>query len=158
MPSRPSPCFLLLALAGAATTAATGCVRLAADVVAGVAVTGVVLSTQEPPRVVVVQEVPPPVPARVDGTPPPPGFDAEGARAAIESVDLAACWVPGSTHGSGVARITFNPAGDVGLVEVVNPVEGATLDTGCASRRFNELRMTPFDGAPISVTGRIFVG
>lgn len=86
------------------------------------------------------------------------GFDPLAVRAALENVDIAACWVPGSTHGSGTARVTFNPNGGVGLVEIVNPVEGATLDPGCAAQRFGNLRVAPFAGAPIAVTGVIFVG
>jgi hypothetical protein len=129
-----------------------------AVIAADVGVTAAVLSTREPPRVVVIPEVAPPPSLRTDGTLPPPGFDPALARAIVEDVDIAACWVPGSTHGTGTVRLTFNPRGDVGLVEIVNPVEGATLDANCAAQRYNALRVLPFNGAPITVTGNIYVG
>ena len=109
-------------------------------------------------QVVIVHDVAPPTAAKIDGTPAPPGFDPVQARAAVEGVDLAMCWRPGGTHGTGVARVTFNAAGNVGLVEINQTVEGAAFDPDCMSRQFDSLRITPYAGAPIAVTANIIVG
>jgi hypothetical protein len=160
--SRPAlPPFALasLALALALSTAACGKhadfpLHFAGDL----AISAAILTDAQPTRVVVVHEVAPPVAAPIDGSPAPAGFDPAQARAAVEAVDVAECWAPGSTHGMGVARVTFHPSGTVGLVEVTNPVDGASLDAACMARKYGSLRVTPYSGAPIAVTANIIVG
>jgi len=150
----------LLALSLA--TLATGCgarMFFPAVLAADVAVTGAVIASREPRPVVVVEASPPPDAIMMSTQPMAAGFpDAASIRTAIESVDVATCWEPGSTHGAGTARVTFKPSGDVGMIEIQNPVEGARADTDCLTRRYGSLRLPPFVGNPIAVSGMMVVG
>jgi len=112
---------------------------------------------------VIVREAPPPLVAVSPPETPPappslPGFDPVAAHGAVESVDVSSCWAPGSAHGYGTARVTFNPSGTVELVEVVNPAQAAAVDATCVSQRYGALSLPAFSGGPVAVTGRFFVG
>jgi hypothetical protein len=137
-----------------------------------VATTAAVIAASTPPtRVIVVEhDVPyeappgdlvplsPDYPPAVASDSTPPAFDAVAAHGVVEGVDVSSCWAPGAARGYRSVRVTFNPEGDVGLVEVMTTEVAAPVDPSCVSSKFAAVRVPAFAGAPVVVKGSFFVG
>ena len=137
-----------------------------------VATTAAVIAASTPPtRVIVVEHDVPyavpsqdlvpispddPSPVASDAT--PPRFDPVAAHGVVEAVDVASCWAPGAVRGYRSVRVTFNPGGEVGLVEVMNPESVAPVDPSCVSSKFATVHVPAFAGAPVAVKGSFYVG
>lgn len=81
-------------------------------------------------------------------------FDHGAATAALSAAadEARACKEEGGPTGSGKAKVTFAPSGDVTAANVEGPPFAGTPVGGCVASAFRGARVPPFDGSPVSIT------
>ena len=85
------------------------------------------------------------VPGVPRGPPPEGRIDRAATAAALTSVSVAACKVPGGPTGDGQIKITFAPSGDVQSAVVGEPFEGTPVGK-CIEETFSTVRIPAFPG------------
>lgn len=85
-----------------------------------------------------------------------PSFDKSAAAAALGSVDVKQCSLPGGLHGPGHVTVTFDLSGSVSASVVdQGPFPGTTVGA-CVARLYRNVSVPPFSGAPVRV-GKSFI-
>ena len=94
---------------------------------------------------------PPPAP------PAAPPFDANAARNALASVDLAACRAAGAPRGYGHAKVTVIPSGDISKVVIEEPSGMSPAATQCIGAAIGRVTVPEFGGRFVTVGTTFFV-
>jgi len=85
------------------------------------------------------------------------GFDPVAAHGALDAINPTSCWAAGAAHGYGRARVTFGTGGTVQLVQITNPVQGASPDKECIARKYTSATVPPFHGTDVTAYTTFFV-
>jgi len=85
------------------------------------------------------------------------GFDLGGAYGAIAHVDLDPCKAVGLAPGYGRVIVAFEAGGAPVGVGVALPAGSAPAAHACVEQAFRDIRVTPFEGAPVNVRRGYFV-
>lgn len=83
-------------------------------------------------------------------------FDRSSAASALASVNVQSCARPDGPTGSGHVTVTFAPGGFVQSSLVDGGPFTVTAVGACIAARFRSARVSPFDGAPVTI-GKSFV-
>jgi len=94
---------------------------------------------------------------RVTYQAPVRSFDAPGARAALNQVDLSACKAEGAERGWGHAKLTFTDQGYVAKVAFDEPAKMDPAVMRCIGDKLGTARAPAFIGADVSMGYSWFV-
>lgn len=109
------------------------------------------------PRIYVVNPRPAIEPRPAPPPPAAPAFDANAARNALASVDLAGCREAGAPRGYGHAKATVNPSGDISKVVVEEPAGMPPAAVRCVGEAIGHVTVPEFSGSFVTVGTTFFV-